>query len=38
VPVEGVGTEGMAVALTEQGDENQEGRRREMEGGRTSEH
>jgi len=38
VPAEGVGREGMGVAVTEQRDENQEGRGREMEGGRTSEH
>jgi len=38
VPAEGVGREGMGVAVTEQPDENQEGRGREMGGGRISEH
>jgi len=38
VPADGVGKEGMGVAVTEQRDENQEGRGREMGGGRTSEH
>jgi len=38
VPAEGVGREGMGVAVTEQRHENQEGRGREMGGGRTSEH
>jgi len=38
VPAEGVGREGMGVAVTEQRDENQEGRGREMGGGRISEH
>ena len=38
VPAEGGGREGMAVAVTEQRDENQEGRGREMGGGRTTEH
>ena len=38
VPAEGVGREGMGVAVTEQRDENQEGRGREMGGGGTSEH
>jgi len=38
VPAEGVGRGGMRVAVTEQRDENQEGRGREMGGGRTSEH
>jgi len=38
VPAEGVGNEGMGVAVTEQRDENQECRGRQMGGGRTSEH
>jgi len=38
VPAEGVGRVGMGVAVTEQQDENQEGRGREMGGGGTSEH
>jgi len=38
VPAEGVGREGMGVAVTEEWDGNQEGRGREMGGGRTSEH
>jgi len=38
VPAEGVGRVGMGVAVTEQRDENQEGRGREMGGGRTSKH
>ena len=38
MPAEGVGREGMGVAVTEQPDENQEGRGREMGGGRISEH
>ena len=38
MPAEGVGREGMGVAVTEQRDENQGGREREMGGGRTSEH
>ena len=37
MPAEGVGREGMRVAVTEQWDKNQEGRGREMGGGRTSE-
>jgi len=35
-PAEGVGREGMGVVVTKQRDENQEGRGREMGGGRTS--
>jgi len=38
VPAEGVGRGGMGVAITEQRDENQDGRGRGMGGGRTSEH
>jgi len=38
VSAEGVGRAGMGVAVTAQWDENQEGRGREMGGGRTSEH
>ena len=38
MPAEAVGREGMGVAVTEQRDENQEDRGREMGGGRTSEH
>ena len=38
MPAAGVGREGMGVAVTEQRDENQEGRGGEMGGGRTSEH
>jgi len=38
VPAVGVGRGGIGVALTEQRDENQEGRGMGMEGGRTSEH
>jgi len=38
MPAEGVGKEGMGVAVTEQWDENQEGRGREIGGGRTSEY
>jgi len=38
VLAEGVGRGGMGVAVTEQRDENQEGRGSGMEGGRTSEH
>jgi len=34
VQAEGMGREGMGVAVTEQQDENQEGRGREMGGGR----
>jgi len=37
VPAEGVGRGGMGVAVTEQRDEDQEGRGRRMGGGRTSE-
>jgi len=38
VSAEGVGRGGMGVAVTEQRDENQEGRAMGMGGGRTSEH
>ena len=38
MPAELVGREGMGVAVTEQRDENQEGRGREMGEGRSSEH
>jgi len=38
VPAEGVGRGGIGVAVTEQRDEDQGGRGREMGGGRTSEH
>jgi len=38
VPAGGVGREGMGDAVTEEQDENQEGRGRKMGGGRTSEH
>jgi len=38
VPAEGVGKEGIGVAVTEQRDENREGRWRGKGGGRTSEH
>jgi len=38
VPAEGVGREGMGVAVTEQWDEDQDCRGREMGGGRTSAH
>jgi len=38
VPAEGVGRGGTGVAVTEQRDENEEGRGRGIRGGRTSEH
>ena len=38
MPAKGVGRAGMGVAVTEERGENQEGRGKEMGGGRTSEH